>query len=130
MDSVEPTGKPPARRARSLMRRRKPQKVDPAGRPGIAIADLESMPEPARRVPITCIDYSPEKVETRHITDLEQFIQSRRPPWVRVRWINVDGLSDPATIRALAIKYGLHPLAIEDVMTIDLAPERLRQETC
>jgi magnesium transporter len=110
------------------MRRRKPQKSDPGGKPGIGIADLEAMPEPAQRVPIACIDYSPEKVETRRVTDLEQFIQSRRPPWVRVRWINVDGLGDPATIRALAIKYGFHPLAIEDVMTTDQRPKLERYE--
>ena len=95
----------------------------PGGKPGIDLAELESMPVPAERVPITCIDYGPDRVETRHVTDFEEFIHARREPWVKVRWINVDGLTDPRAIRALAIKYGLHPLAIEDVMQLGQRPK-------
>jgi magnesium transporter len=95
----------------------------PGAKPGIDLDELERMPIPAVRVPITCIDYSPDRVETRAITDFEEFIRSRRSPWVRVRWINVDGLSDPEAIRALAIKYGLHPLAIEDLMSTNQRPK-------
>ena len=40
-----------------------------------------------------------------------------------MRWINVDGLNDPDAIRALAIKYGLHPLAIEDLMSTGQRPK-------
>ncbi len=96
---------------------------EPGARPGIDLADLATMPVPAERVPITCIDYAPDRVETRHITDFEDFIATRRAPWVRVRWINVDGLKDPAAIRALALKYGLHPLAIEDLMSREQRPK-------
>lgn len=97
----------------------------PGAKPGIAIADLETMPAAAARVPIECIDYAPGQVERRRITDLDAFVESRRPAWVRVRWVNVDGLEDPQAIRALAIKYGLHPLAIEDI----LSPQRPKIET-
>ena len=96
---------------------------EPGARPGIDLADLATMPVPAERVPITCIDYAPDRVETRPITDFEDFIATRRAPWVRVRWINVDGLKDPAAIRALALKYGLHPLAIEDLMSREQRPK-------
>ncbi len=95
----------------------------PGARPGVAISDLETMPAPAVRVPITCIDYAPDRVEKHRITDFDAFIKSRREAWVKVRWINIDGLNDPETIRALAIKYGLHPLAIEDMMTTGLRPK-------
>ncbi len=95
----------------------------PGGKPGIDLAELERMPAPAERVPITCIDYGPDRVETRRVTDFDEFVHSRREPWVRVRWINVDGLSDPRAIRALALKYGLHPLAIEDVMQTGQRPK-------
>ncbi len=95
----------------------------PGSRPGIGVTDLESMPAPAVRVPITCIDYSPDRVEKHRITDFDAFIRTRRPDWVKVRWINVDGLSDPEAIRALAIKYGLHPLAIEDMMSPGQRPK-------
>jgi len=98
---------------------------EPGARPGIDLAELETMPVPEVRVPITCIDYAPDRVETRHITDkdFEEFVKSRRAPWVKVRWINVDGLNDPAAIRALAIKYGFHPLAIEDLMSTGQRPK-------
>src|SRR5262249_55412835 len=39
-----------------------------------------------------------------------------RPDWSRVRWIAVEGLGRPDVIQALAEKYALHPLAIEDVV--------------
>ncbi len=94
----------------------------PGARPGVDAADLAQMPLPSVRVPITCIDYAPERFEVHHITDFEAFITSRRPDWVKVRWINVDGL-DPGAIRALAIKYGLHSLAIEDVMSTTQRPK-------
>lgn len=99
------------------------RKGAPGARAGIDVADLASMPLPAVRVPITCIDYSADRVETRNITKFDEFITSRREPWVKVRWINVDGLNDPEAIRALAIKYGLHPLSIEDMMTTNQRPK-------
>jgi magnesium transporter len=95
---------------------------EPGARPGIDLEDLSTMPALATAVPVTCIDYSPDRVETRPISNVEDFIRSRREPWVKVRWINVDGL-DPVAIRALAIKYGLHPLAIEDLMSTHQRPK-------
>ncbi|KAF8814460.1 magnesium transporter [Phlegmacium glaucopus] len=37
-----------------------------------------------------------------------------KPPWAKVRWINIAGLSWDV-IKAVSIKYDLHPLALEDV---------------
>ncbi|MGH9366046.1 MAG: magnesium/cobalt transporter CorA, partial [Thermoanaerobaculia bacterium] len=97
------------------------QTGEPGARPGIDLAELAAMPagEPS---PVTCIDYGPGRFEVRKIEDLEDFIIHRRADWVTVRWINVDGL-DPAVIRALAIKYGVHPLAIEDLFQTDQRPK-------
>ncbi|KAJ7841367.1 magnesium transporter [Mycena olivaceomarginata] len=39
---------------------------------------------------------------------------SEREPWVKVRWINIGGMSWDV-IKAVSIKYDLHPLALEDV---------------
>ncbi|KAG2140989.1 hypothetical protein DEU56DRAFT_278126 [Suillus clintonianus] len=54
--------------------------------------------------------------------DNERFVQmfndersSEREPWVKVRWINVCGTSWDV-MSALALKYDLHPLALEDVL--------------
>jgi magnesium transporter len=74
-------------------------------------------------VPITCTDYSPDRVLTREIDDLEDFLGHHRPEWSVVRWINVDGLSDMRVIYALATKYELHPLAIEDLLHTTQRPK-------
>ncbi|KAF9055758.1 hypothetical protein BJ165DRAFT_443374 [Panaeolus papilionaceus] len=37
-----------------------------------------------------------------------------RAPWVRVRWINIGGISW-TVMKALALRYNLHPLALEDI---------------
>ncbi|KAG1813918.1 uncharacterized protein BJ212DRAFT_383571 [Suillus subaureus] len=54
--------------------------------------------------------------------DNERFVQmfndersSERESWVKVRWINVCGISWDV-MSALALKYDLHPLALEDVL--------------
>ncbi|KAK7032805.1 magnesium-like protein [Favolaschia claudopus] len=39
---------------------------------------------------------------------------SEREPWVKVRWINIGGMSWDV-IKAVSLKYDLHPLALEDV---------------
>jgi magnesium transporter len=98
------------------------QKGEPGARPGIELAELAAMPRWEKPAPVTCIDYGPNHYETHRVEDLDAFVESRRPDWVKVRWINVDGL-DPAVIRALAIKYGLHSLAIEDLFNIDQRPK-------
>lgn len=46
---------------------------------------------------------------------LEDANARAREPWVKVRWINVCGISWDV-ISALALKYDLHPLAVEDIL--------------
>jgi magnesium transporter len=85
--------------------------------PGIEIHDHE-LPLGTEEGPlrVTCIDYSPEQCQFQEVPDLANFLTHHRPTWSRVRWINVDGLTRLDAIRALAEKYQLHPLAIEDVL--------------
>lgn len=74
-------------------------------------------------VGITCIDYAPDNVQVEQVKDLPEFLGRHRPEWTVVRWINVDGLQDIGAIRALAGKYELHPLSIEDVLHIPQRPK-------
>ncbi|KAH9923191.1 uncharacterized protein BXZ73DRAFT_91487 [Epithele typhae] len=67
-------------------------------------------------------DYSTFRTSFGRMTNAE-FIRllndegaSKREPWVKVRWINIGGISWDV-ISALALKYDLHPLALEDVLT-------------
>ncbi|TFY82441.1 hypothetical protein EWM64_g1576 [Hericium alpestre] len=70
---------------------------------------------------IDLVDYSPLRVSTGRMTNNE-FVRymrnpqaSAREPWVRVRWINVGGISWDV-VSALALTYNLHPLALEDLL--------------
>lgn len=70
-------------------------------------------PEPMR---ITCVDYCGEDYRVEPIDDVPGFLETHRPAWSRVRWIRVEGLADIDIVEALAEKYQLHPLAMEDVL--------------
>lgn len=97
------------------------------GRPGAAAgiepAQLDDLPSKAGSVYITCIDYSPDRVQFREVPDIDEFLTHHRPEWTAVRWINVDGLTDLKAIRVLAERYQLHPLAIEDVLHVPQRPK-------
>jgi magnesium transporter len=88
----------------------------PGTAPGIEHDEIASLPSETGHVSISCMDYCSEQVLTQEINDLEEFLGKHRPAWARVRWINVDGLSDRHAIQVLATKYDLHPLAIEDML--------------
>jgi magnesium transporter len=65
---------------------------------------------------VVCTDYCAEQMQVQEVTDIAAFLAVHRPAWSHVRWIHVEGLQDRGTIRALAEKYQLHPLAIEDAL--------------
>jgi magnesium transporter len=99
------------------------RKGDPGAAPGVEHDEIALLPSGADRVRVTCIDYSPDNVLIQVIDDLESFLGHHRPEWSIVRWINVDGLSDMGVIHALAAKYNLHPLAIEDLLHLPQRPK-------
>ncbi|KAJ7264061.1 hypothetical protein B0H12DRAFT_1102743 [Mycena haematopus] len=69
---------------------------------------------------IELADYSAVRSSFGRMTNREfvDFLKdpaaSAREPWVKVRWINIGGMSWDV-MKALSIKYDLHPLALEDV---------------
>ncbi|KAG9049055.1 hypothetical protein FS837_011328 [Tulasnella sp. UAMH 9824] len=72
------------------------------------------------RCSIDVMDYGPTKFKHTKLSneELENHIahESRtRPLWAKVRWINIGGVSWDV-IRALALRYEIHPLVIEDVL--------------
>ncbi|KAF9124435.1 hypothetical protein BGW39_008214 [Mortierella sp. 14UC] len=55
-------------------------------------------------------------------SDFLQWLQQPRPQWSTVRWININGMSWDV-IKAIATKYDLHHLAVEDLLHI---PQRTK----
>lgn len=41
----------------------------------------------------------------------------------RICWINVDGLSDETTVKAVAAQFAIHPLTIEDILNVEQRPK-------
>jgi magnesium transporter len=85
--------------------------------------EIDKPPQPDEVI-ITCIDYGPEKCESKRVTvaDLGAFFAGQRPDWAAVRWINVDGLN-PYVINQLKQQYELHTLAAEDVLNTPQRPK-------
>lgn len=101
----------------------KVEDVSPGAPPGIEHYELVQQPGPRTPVAVTCTDYSPDQVQVERIHDLAAFLGCHRPEWSAVRWINIDGLTDMAVVRAIAEKYDLHPLAVEDVIHVPQRPK-------
>ncbi len=127
-DSAATNGAPPKSRKgaprgkRGLRLPRRFKKAAPGSAAGIEPHDLTPVTAQRPSVRVTCIDYSPEQAVFEEIQDMPAFIARHRQDWSAVRWINVDGLSDLGVVRALAEKYRLHPLAVEDVLHVPQRP--------
>jgi len=116
-------GTRPPDHSRGLRIPRRFRKPKPGTVPGIEPKDLDQLPTISGGIRITCIDYSPEQSASIEVRHMASFINEHRPPWSAVRWINVDGLTDMGVIKALAEKYRLHPLAVEDLLHIPQRPK-------
>ncbi|PCH36397.1 hypothetical protein WOLCODRAFT_82117 [Wolfiporia cocos MD-104 SS10] len=70
---------------------------------------------------IELVDYSTERCSFGRMANselvdmLSDDAASQREPWAAVRWINVGGISWDV-ISALALRYDMHPLAVEDLL--------------
>lgn len=94
----------------------------PGTAPGIDHFEMPS--RPGTDIRITVFDYGADHIDERTIDDLDELLESERPPDASVRWINVDGL-DPFVVDKIRTKYGIHTLAAEDVIHV---PQRPRVE--
>ncbi len=85
--------------------------VRPGAAPGHLAADPDAAPSAIRLVA-----YGPEGLlEKEGLTLAEALATVGKWPVV---WVNVDGLQDVETIRALGESFGLHRLAVEDVVNV------------
>ena len=66
---------------------------------------------------ITVVDFSQDNMQQTELdnSELANIMFRPKPDWARCRWINVNGLSWDV-IKILGNHYGLHRLAIEDLM--------------
>ncbi|HEX8386368.1 MAG TPA: CorA family divalent cation transporter, partial [Rubricoccaceae bacterium] len=83
-----------------------------------------SLPAPAEGAPpprVTAFQYGPDLLEEAEgLSAAEARAFADRPG---VAWINVDGVTDTAAIAAFGEAFGLHPLAVEDVVRTTQRPK-------
>jgi magnesium transporter len=70
---------------------------------------------------IEVIEYDAAQLEKRELSSLAQCPID--PPSGKVRWINVDGISDVEVLREFGNCYGIHPLVLEDILAADQRPK-------
>lgn len=89
--------------------------IDPSAPPNYSSATTQKLNEPCQ---ITLVDFSQDNVQQAELDNAELviFMSRPRPDWASCRWINVNGLSWDV-VSLLGNHYGLHQLAMEDVLT-------------
>jgi len=70
---------------------------------------------------ITLIDYTPDQVIEREITDPQQCETFRKAK--SITWVNVDGLQNHPVLEKLSQSMGFHSLTLEDILNTDLRPK-------
>jgi magnesium transporter len=72
-------------------------------------------------VRIRLIDYDKDSIEEKTLSSIEDcFVYAEEEP---VSWINIDGLHDVPVIAAVGDRFGVHRLALEDVLTPTTRPK-------
>ena len=87
--------------------------------PGTAPATL--VPVGETKPVITLIRYNAATYEERKVEQIEEVFASVKDG--KTCWINIDGLGDIELLRKLGSHFGLHPLALEDVLHTGQRPK-------
>ena len=86
----------------------------PGSPPGILTVDPD-----ARAPRLTLVKLDAGSVTFHDAPDLNAL----QPPKTGAIWLNVDGLGDAETLQKIAQIFGLHPLAMEDVVNLNQRPK-------
>jgi magnesium transporter len=91
-------------------------------RPGSSPGTLQAPAgHTAQPTAVTVIAYGPELCEERSIASPDELAPYRDRPGVT--WVNVTGLADLEQIERIGALFGLHPLALEDVVNVGQRPK-------
>jgi len=91
--------------------------------PGTLAAHAEAGDAPVR---LSALVYDAGRCEERTLSPSD--IPSLEPPGSGVLWLDVGGLSDPGVVRAIGDRFGIHALALEDVLNVPQRPKVERYE--
>jgi magnesium transporter len=89
-------------------------------RPGTLPGTLSSL-ETAERPTFDVMTFNHAEVQAGRVDTLEGALAALTPG--TVTWINIDGLGDASVFARLGDRLGLHPLALEDVLSVPQRPK-------
>jgi magnesium transporter len=105
-----PPSPPPGRR-RSLPLVQRARRTRPGAPPGTLVGDPAAEP-----TVIDLVRYGPDHCTETHACTLPALAAERDAGGVV--WVDVSGLADVAAIRAIGERFGLHALALEDIVNV------------
>ena len=109
------TLKKPYIKLRKLFRKKKKK---PGSPPGTLIYTGDHKQE---KVTVNLIDYKDGTITEKEIKTAEEFLQCTHDG--TISWIDVEGLHDVAHIEKLGQSLGLHPLVMEDILSVEQRPK-------
>jgi magnesium transporter len=74
------------------------------------------------RVRLTVLHYDGDAFEEREVASVEECLPYRDAPGVS--WIRIEGLHETALLERLGAHFGLHPLTLEDIVSVHQRPKR------
>jgi magnesium transporter len=98
-----------------LVRKRKKRAGLP---PGTLVYEGDRKVEKVR---ITLIDYDETHVQEKEVEQIEECFPFKDEP--TVTWINIDGLHDIELVEKLGKHFGIHPLVLEDIVSVGQRPK-------
>ncbi len=104
-----------SRKKSARRKKRHPPRIQRLSSPGASPGTLTVHPQ-AQRPVIRVIKYAADKLVEHQVHDVTQLAELLDDS--SVTWINVDGLGDAATLQQLGRVFGLHQLALEDVVNV------------
>lgn len=94
------------------------RKKAPGSAPGTLVHGGERK---AESVVISMLNYTPETLEERTLDSIGECFEEAEQP--SVTWVNIEGLHDVSVAEAVAEKFGVHRLALEDVLSTTQRPK-------
>ncbi len=77
--------------------------------------------ETLEKTRITYMDYDESNFAEREVPSVDEVFPFKESP--TVTWINIDGLRDVDALQKLGEHFALHPLVLEDIVSVDQRPK-------
>lgn len=91
-------------------------------RPGTAPGTLiHTGPQKMETVRISFLDYDEQALNEREVPGVGEVLPFRDSP--TVSWVNIDGLHDVGLVQQVGDHFGIHPLVLEDVLSMGQRPK-------